>query len=571
MIFAEVTKTTFFEPVFYTLPMVDRDALAIRWQELTSSRIFLPLLFVTGLIASVTEPVFRSILGYDVSDAIWPYAYRMLQWTMFLRENVVMFTFSMSVLLFLTFIVLQRQLGGKENPLWLRSMGCFTLGFLGGLIAMFFALDAYYLRGAFLLLPTAFGFALFSLLLVVGGFPHIPRDSKPLAIAQHSMHIMGVFFAAWLVMPGIPAMAGFAPSPPPAPILGYGAEPGPFETSLSVHPYELPSEVEDILDDTEKDLEFSIYLTLPILPDDVQLDSIPLAILTHGWGYPIYEEYTDWIAHLSAKGMAVAFIQYPSDISPEIPEGFEAVDEEGASNWPHHIYRALAFNAAFDEIESSVLGLNRSAEVDEILGEMVVDPSHLWVGGHSLGGAYVFLSLYESMERSWGNQTLFLDFESAWTRPNHPELQPNMSRLPNTTMVHLAQGIDDMSVDACYSVHHQVMFSQLPQEHVLFIELQSDLYGFPRLVGTHYLQTDSVHDTLADWGFYRRIDAQADWVVARSRGDVITESWAYEHLLNSPLLTEMGEWSDGEPVLPLLVHHEALTMSEKFKRCQSKF
>ena len=32
MIFAEVTKTTFFEPVFYTLPMVDRDALAIRWQ-----------------------------------------------------------------------------------------------------------------------------------------------------------------------------------------------------------------------------------------------------------------------------------------------------------------------------------------------------------------------------------------------------------------------------------------------------------------------------------------------------------------------------------------------------------
>jgi hypothetical protein len=173
------------------------------------------------------------------------------------------------------------------------------------------------------------------------------------------------------------------------------------------------------------------------------------------------------------------------------------------------------------------------------------------------------------MERHWGNETLFLDFESPWTRPSHPELQPNMSRLPESTMVHIAQGIDDMSVDVCYSVHHQAMFSMLPQEHVLLIELQSDLYGFPRLVGSHYLPTDSVHDTLADWGIYRRIDAQADWVVARSRGDVITESWAYEHLIDSPLLTNMGQWSDGTDVLPLLIHHEALLLNDKFAGCKN--
>ena len=551
--------------------MVDREVLVQKWQELRSKRFFLPLLFVFGFICSIFEPVIRSVSGHDVADSIWPYAYRTLQWTLFLRENVVLFTFAMSVLLFFTFIVLQRQFGGKENPQWLSSFCTFGLGVLSGFIVLFFALDIFYLRGAFLLLPTAFGFLLLSLLLVTGGFPHIPRESKPYEIAQHSLHILGVFFAAWLVMPGIPAMAGFAPSPPPAPTIGYGADPGPFETSLSIHPYQLPEDVESILDDTEKDIDFSIYLTLPILPDDVQLQSVPLAILTHGWGYPTYEEYTDWISHLSAKGMAVAFIQYPSDISPEIPEGFVAVDSEGASNWPHHIYRALAFNAAFNELERVALDSNRSVEVDNILGEMKIDPSHLWIGGHSLGGAYAFLSLYESLERNWGNQTLFLDFESAWTRPNHPELQPNMSRLPPSTMVHLAQGIDDMSVDPCYSVHHQSIFSQLPPEHVLFIELQSDLYGFPRLVGTHYLPTNSVHDTLADWGIYRRIDAQADWVVARSRGDVNTESWAYQHLLNTPLLTDMGEWSDGEPVLPLLVHLEALTMVEKFKRCQSEF
>jgi hypothetical protein len=399
--------------------------------------------------------------------------------------------------------------------------------------------------------------------------PHIPRDSTKARLSKHVLHIAGVFFAAWLVMPGIPALIGMAPSPPSAPTLGYGAEPGPFETSMSIHPYTMPDAVAEIQDSSEADIDFSIYLTLPTLPNDIVLDSVPLAILTHGWGYPTYEEYTDWIAHLSAKGMAVAFIQYPSDISPVIPDGFEATDIEGASNWPHHAYRALAFTAAFDEIERVAFGTNRSAVVDQVLGNHSIDPSHLWIGGHSLGGAYVFLSLYESLERNWGNETLFLDFESAWTRPSHPELQPNMSRLPDSTMIHFAQGIDDMSVDSCYSVHHQAVFSMLPQEHVLFIELQSDLYGFPRLVGTHYLPTNSVHDTLADWGIYRRIDAQADWVVARSRGDVFTESWAYEHLLNTPVLTDMGKWSDGQDVLPLLIHHEALTMNEKFAHCRT--
>lgn len=539
------------------------------WKRVYLHAIFFPLVFLLGFLLSVFEPIYRFLSGKDISDAIWPYAYRTLQWTMSLREGISVFTLLMSALLFVTFLVLQRQLKGRANQRWANAIGTLLIGFIVGFIGLFFALDQFYLRGAFLLLPTLYGFLLLSILLMVGGFPHLPKDGKPLLIGKHALHIAGVFFAAWLVMPGIPAMIGMAPSPPPAPLIGYGADPGPFDTSLSIHPYPVPQEVQDIRGDREKDIEFSVYLTLPLLPEDSQIQTIPLAILTHGWGYPTYEEYTDWIAHLSAKGMAVAFVQYPSDINPEIPDGFDDFDVFGASNWPHHEYRAQAFEAAFDELERVALQDNRSAEIDAVLGNHTIDPSHLWLGGHSLGGAYVFLSLYESMERHWGNETLFLDFESPWTRPSHPELQPNMSRLPESTMVHIAQGIDDMSVDVCYSVHHQAMFSMLPQEHVLLIELQSDLYGFPRLVGSHYLPTDSVHDTLADWGIYRRIDAQADWVVARSRGDVITESWAYEHLIDSPLLTNMGQWSDGTDVLPLLIHHEALLLNDKFAGCKN--
>ena len=537
------------------------------WKRLSENQGFLPLMFFSGLFLSIIEPTIRYFSGKNVSDSIWPHAYRTLVWTMGLRENLFALTLFLSILLFLTYLVLQRQLKGLQNPRLANGLGTLLLGILVGFITLFFALDIYYLRGAFLLLPTLYGFLLLSILLMLGGFPHVSTKSEPLEMSKHVLHIAGVFFAAWLVMPGIPALVGIAPSPPPAPTIGYGADPGPFTTSMSIHPYSMPQEVEQIREESESDIDFSVYLTLPHLPEGIPQLSIPLAVLSHGWGYPTYEEYTDWIEHLSAKGMAVAFVQYPSDIAPDIEDDFEAIDEYGASNWPHHVYRAQAFAAAFDEIEAIGFGDSRSEFVDSVLGNHTINPSHLWLGGHSLGGAYVFLSLYESMERGWGNETVFLDFESPWTRPSQVELQPNMSRLPNATMVHIAQGIDDMSVDPCYSVHHQAMFSMLPQEHVLFIELQSDLYGFPRLVGSHYLPTDSVHDTLADWGVYRRIDAQADWVVARSRGDVFTESWAYEHLIASPLLTNMGQWSDGVDVLPLLIHHEALTRTEKFSHC----
>ncbi|MDG1557075.1 MAG: hypothetical protein P8Q98_04675, partial [Candidatus Poseidoniaceae archaeon] len=336
-----------------------------------------------------------------------------------------------------------------------------------------------------------------------------------------------------------------------------------------VHPYEMPQMVDEMIKQEEQNIEFSVYLTLPELTPELPLETIPLALLSHGWGYPVYEEYTDWISYLAARGIAVAFVQYPSHIDPPIPEGLKGIDVEGASNYPHHEYRAMAIAAALDTVENLALNESRHPSVDAALGNVTINPSHLWIGGHSLGGAYTFVQLYESMERGWGNETLFVNIESGWTRPNQAHLQPNLSRMPADTMVHIARGVDDMTVDACYSVHHQQVYSALPDEHVLYIELQSDLYGFPRLVGSHYLPTDSVHDRLADFGVYRRIAAQADWVFARTQGDNNTESFAYDHLTDGELLRSMGEWSDGTPVLPLLVYEDALNTEKKFAYCET--
>ena len=526
-------------------------------------------IIISGFISSIIQPVILFLSGKDVNDAIWPHAYRALQATMWLRENLTLMFFFVLLMFFASLVSVNNKFKGKELHKLHRGILLFVIGLISGFIVLYFLLDIFYLRGAFLLLPTTYGAILLSCILSVSGLPTLPMRNPEKSVIGSIAHLVGVFFAAWLVMPGIPAMVGFAPSPPEAPDIGYGSDPGPFDTTMTIHAYEMPSGVEEIIMDREQDIEFSVYLTLPELPPEIPLDSIPLALLSHGWGYPIFDEYTDWINHLSARGMAVAFIQYPSHIDPIIPDGLVGEDIEGASNYPHHEYRALAIASALDTVNQVALSEQRHSSVDLALNNVTIDSNHLWIGGHSLGGAYTFIQLYEAMERGWGNQTLFIDIESGWTRPNQNHLQPNFSRMPDDTMVHIARGVDDMTVDACYSVHHQQAFSSLPSEHVLYIELQSDLYGFPRLVGTHYLSTNSVHDRLADYGVYRRVDAQADWVIARSRGDTITEDWAYQHLIDSELLRSMGKWSDGTEVLPLLVYEDALNNYDKFEYCNT--
>ena len=125
--------------------------------------------------------------------------------------------------------------------------------------------------------------------------PRLERESKTL------LHVGTVFLAAWLVMPGIPALIGIAPSPPLTPSMGYGAEAGPFDRTTLRYAYPLPEEVVAIQGPTEEEIEFSIYLTLPHLPEEPGIEGVPLAILFHAFNNPSIDSYTDWIDHLSAK------------------------------------------------------------------------------------------------------------------------------------------------------------------------------------------------------------------------------------------------------------------------------
>ena len=115
--------------------------------------------------------------GKDVNDAIWPHAYRALQATMFLRENITLLFFLALMLFFTSLITVKSQLKGQALNQNLRRSLLFILGLFSGLTALYFLLDIFYLRGAFLLLPTLYGMILLSTLLAVGGLPRLPDGS----------------------------------------------------------------------------------------------------------------------------------------------------------------------------------------------------------------------------------------------------------------------------------------------------------------------------------------------------------------------------------------------------------
>ena len=156
--------------------MEEADAKVLESKKLRFSR-DTPFLAL-GALASVLQPILLLLSGKDVNDAIWPHAYRALQATMFLRENITLLFFLALMLFFTSLITVKSQLKGQALNQNLRRSLLFILGLFSGLTALYFLLDIFYLRGAFLLLPTLYGMILLSTLLAVGGLPRLPDGAS---------------------------------------------------------------------------------------------------------------------------------------------------------------------------------------------------------------------------------------------------------------------------------------------------------------------------------------------------------------------------------------------------------
>jgi len=493
----------------------------------------LAILVGIGFSIAILEPIILLALGDDLAGAFWPMAIRSLEWTMLLREWR---TGAFALLLVATPVVIVRC--NNCGP-WEKVIASLLLGIFVGLTVIFSLLNMAYLRDAFILLPTTYGFIILFSVLMIGGLPTNPFNGQNKKL-NRSIHICLVLFSVWLIGPGISAMAGLSPSPPE-----FKMEKGQYAVKTTIHEYPMPEEVASIQGDYEEDITFSVYLSMPVNYDG----EMPLAIILHGFANPHFDTYEDWINELASRGMAVVFVQYPSDVEPPGYDTYDLHEEDGMSNHPFHNPRAIAIDAAL-EFMSTLL----PSQVNE---------SHLMIGGHSLGAGYALLALDWSLERGWGNESLFVNLEAPYARPVQDHLQINTTGIPEEFMAHVAVSEDDMSVNDCFGVYHQSLLG----DNALFIEVPSDRHGYPRLVASHYVPATETHDTLADWGFYRRVASQADWLVARNAGDEVAASTAQSKLVDSPELRNMGEWSDGQPVKELGIWDDALN-STAFEHCK---
>ena len=86
-----------------------------------SSRFIDCLIVFSGFLASIIQPAILLFSGKDVNDAIWPHAYRTLQTTMLLRENVGIMVFFAVVLFCTSIIFVNQQIKGKPNNLIIRE------------------------------------------------------------------------------------------------------------------------------------------------------------------------------------------------------------------------------------------------------------------------------------------------------------------------------------------------------------------------------------------------------------------------------------------------------------------
>ena len=539
------------------------------------------LAFFMGFIFLFLSPIYQLSQGEDAGDAFWDHALRSLDWTFMLR-NFPPIIFFLGAALLVSGVILKNSYSNEKWWGWFRVAASFFLGLAFSMAVIHQLMDVAYFRGAFILLPAVYSILMMFLIILLCGkpLPILQRADGKIEFIKSSekvLQLIAIVVCVWLFVPAAPAILGVAAAPPDPPQEGYGSAPSPYSVSTNSFAYPMPDNVSSIIGNIEGDIDFSVYVTLPNLPENDRPERIPLAIILHGFGNPYWETYVDWGTQLSAKGMAVAFVQYPSDVHPEGGDTFSLIEAQGMSNHPQHFPRSAAIASAISHLDNIALSENRNDWINETLGNTMIDPSNLWIGGHSLGAGLSFRTIDESLERGWGSESLFIALEAPYAHSVDSQLRGDMSPLPNHTMGHIAISEDDTSVSPCYGVWHQNRINSrdgtgnLDSGQVIVLKINSDRRGFPPLIASHYMQTSQVHDIIADWSFYRRADAQADYMVAMTSGDNETADNARTYLMDSSSLSYMGEWSNGVAVNEMEIYGDAMhTGPQEYQDCSSE-
>jgi hypothetical protein len=476
----------------------------------------------------------------------------------------------------------------KKMYIWdgLRILGGIGVGYLIYKLVIYLLIDQMYFRGAFISIPYLYAigiiigtcllsFSDFQIVQVIL-FPIFTRltnqvEILKLAIKKPALnYVKMVKNLGWVILgfifliPSLLPVMGLAPSPDLQPTSGYGSGDGPFKVDSFEMINPLSEDITDCIIPYNDDNSWYIYMYLPRLIGESlpSTQNIPIALYCHGFSGKDPVEYDYGLRSLASRGMAVIFVQYAaSEVnSSAVLEKIENATETN-NPWSYIRYN-MTWNGFYTAV-NTLTGNNTlitSTELNATLGsDYIIDFSRVLILGHSYGGGMTLFIGSQVLSEGWASNQLIFDLEAPTTSSEWPAINANLEILPNYTMVNVMGYEDDMTLSPCTGmVQHERFFTrddsvEFPLGQVAYLLIRSDRHGFPRLVATHYLPNDPLINSLAQFGYYRRIDAMAGFLVADANGFSIVADDALTYFQGGgDNMIGMGYWSDETPILPLL-------------------
>ena len=551
---------------------------------LNSTRIMFLLGFLTGF-----GPVLISLLsGLNLEDALFEFAYYRISDALTLRafEGYL-------IPLGLIACVIKYKLFQNDNLKQKISRDLsvvitqFLIGYLMAFSALYLMLDFSFFFGSVRAMPFVLGFFITILVINMMLTNTVLIDAIKQSIKEKKSNLnktqilavieVGLLLAAGLALalPNTWDMSGFAPDQPQLKSGEWGnmeAQYSVIETTIPVFTSSPEFQYWPTQDDGS---DWDVHIFMPIITDsDLDSKQLGVAIYLHGYSGEDVEVYRDTLELLASRGLVVIFPQYISDLDlSSIDKDFELIYEEGGSNHPQHQTR---YDMAWLGITRAISALNTTAdgELAAILQQhtgtnTTIDLTNLWIGGHSMGGGTTFSMLDRGLDLGWGSSSLQISLEASWVHAQRDNpLRGNMSKLPDHTWAQLTEYSSDYTVHPCQARWQHERISQrdssLPinDSQVQYLRIESDYYGFPRMMASHFIQASFIHDNFADLSYYSRIDAQAARISTQPQlftadSDLLSSAQSFLSDENKQM-TNLGQWSDGTQVNGIIMIQQPL-------------
>jgi len=403
--------------------------------------------------------------------------------------------------------------------------------------------------------------------------PHVRKEKAP----QRASTVQATAFliiALLLMQPGSSAMFGLRPTPPENADSPWQHTAVQGETVMKSFEVMNIEPFKSTISEASLESKWRVYV---LYSENFPADKPRgIAIFMHAHtGQDIEYFYTDLLENLARQGLIVLAPQYITEWNDEIAPAIQPDAIRGGTSDPRHAanidFAVHHAQAAFEALMSPDSELGQSVRTD--LGEgVILDSASLWIGGHSFGGGAAIHIAAGMAGDGHGQNSLVIEVLVPFGISDAEGMTPNLSHLPDHTIAHITEHDADNIVNGCdgrWLAHRLSTRDNDTNEHlpgVLHLLTQSDFHGFPRLLATHYLPVNMLHDTLADLTVHDRISAQAAFVQGTSSGaDGVEEIRAHLHDQNGTL-SDIGMWSDGVPLTPVQVDRDPVSTKQCIER-----